>query len=358
MVKELDKNVTTKPVTRPRKFSKKTKMVFTLLAVLLVLVVGGAISGYLYLNNKPEKVLADALTNSVTDLLAKKPATTTGTFTYVVKGGKFTISFDAKSSGEGGLGTADMIIEYGGKSYSVKTSALVLANNEYYVKVENLKKTVDLLTVNQPAFASYSSYFTAIVDKIDNKWIKITEADINELSGVSKQTVNKCSAAVEKLRLTSKEQKITKRLFKENQFIVASQKYGSEKVDGEDSFHYKLDFNDKAASSFARQILTMSSFGAVKTECKINADKLAKELKPESKLSGKEPVLELWVSKSTRRPTKLRVSVNDKGITVDLNTKIKLNTKNIKVGKPDSSISIKQLKTEIEKITSTSISNL
>lgn len=347
--------VGTQPNFTPANKSKKPLLIGVILAVIVL--AGAALAGtYVYMNNKPEKVLADAFANTASDLLDKKPASTIGELSFESKGdtpAKVNLKFDGKSNGENGQGSAEVTVTFDGKTYNVKTSAAVFGEDEFYFKIENLKKTVDTLVANQPEFKLYTSTLDPIISKLDNQWIKVTKDDLKQFGMVDEQKVDKCSAAVQNLKLSKDDKKQLKKLFKENQFIVASEKLKTEKAADESSFHYKLDFNDKAAESFAKQVIEMKSLSTVKKDCGIDQKDIEEGFKKsttEEEKNDVKPVVELWVGKKSRRPTKFKVTASDKEFTLDFNTELKLNTKNVTVEKPTDSISVNELKAEFEKL--------
>lgn len=345
--------------------SKKSKLPLIIIAavVLLTVLAGGAFAMYSSLNNKPEKVLADALSNTASDVLSDKPTTAVGSLSFESKAEtplKVTLNFDAKASGSNSSGSLDASVTLAGQVYKLKTSVAGFGDSEYYFKIENLKQTVASIKNTQPEFATYTQYIDPLVNKLDNQWIKVTKDDLKQLSGVSETSVDKCSAALSNIKLSKGDQKKLKSLFKNNQFIVASEKLTTEKVADEDSFHYKLDFNNKAAVSFAKQVVALDSFKTLKADCDISDSKIDDSLKADTtdKTGDVKPVVELWVSKSTRRPTKFRVSGQDKDMTLDFSSQFKFNATNITIDKPSNAESINDLKADFEKILPSSTSNL
>lgn len=336
---------------------KKKLLIGLLVAAAMVLAGGaGAATFYVTQNNKPEKVLADAFTNTVADTLEKKPAVMAGKISFESKGDtpvKVAIGLDGKSSGENGQGSADITVDFSGKTYNIKTSAVVFGDEEFYVKVENLQETVNTLVGSQPEFSSYSQIFEPVIAKIDNRWIKVTKDDLKEFGMPDEEKLDKCTSALEAVKLSNPDKKALKKLFKENQFIVAGEELGSESISGEKSFHYKLDFNNQAAENFAKQVINLESFAEVKRDCELDEEKIAdgfKEGDSKTKKDDVKPVVELWVGKKSRRPTKFRVAASDKEFAVDFDTTVKFDAKDVTIEKPSSSISITDLKDEIQGI--------
>lgn len=339
-----------------RKSNKKGLFIGFALAFVFLLTGGGAFAFYTYQNNKPEKVLADALANTISSFGEKSSSTTLGSLTYEYKGDqsvKVKVAFEGKATGEDGQGSADITLDFAGRTYTVKTSAVVFGEDEVYFKVEKLKALVDQLLANNPEAAAYGEYVNPIVAKIDNRWIKITKDDISKLSSASKDEVDTCTEALKSFKISKNDSKQLKKLFNENQFIIVSEKLKNETAANENSFHYKLDFNNAAAEGFAKQVITLESFKSITQSCELDEKKIAEGFKDAKDGVAKEaskPVVELWVGKEKRRPTKFRVSADDKDVTVDFSSEFRLGAENVLIEKPKTSVSITDLKEEFENL--------
>ncbi|MFO0970824.1 MAG: hypothetical protein U0520_00525 [Candidatus Saccharimonadales bacterium] len=339
-----------------RKSNKKGLFIGFALAFVVLLTGGGAFAFYNYQNNKPEKVLADALANTISSFGEESSSTTLGSLTYEYKGDqsvKVKVAFEGKATGEDGQGSADITLDFAGRMYTVKTSAVVFGEDEVYFKVEKLKALVDQLLLNNPEAAAYGEYVNPIVAKVDNRWIKITKNDISKLSSASKDEVDTCTEALKSFKISKDDSKQLKKLFNENQFIVVSEKLKNQTAANESSFHYKLDFNNAAAESFAKEVITLESFKTIKQDCELDEKKIAEGFKDAKDGVAKEaskPVVELWVGKKTRRPTKFRVSADDKDITVDFSSEFRFGAEDVLIERPKKSISVTDLKEEFERI--------
>jgi hypothetical protein len=338
---------------------KSNKKKFILGGILLFIVLaGGVLAGvYTHLNNKPEKVLADAFVNTIGDVVDKKPMTSVGALSFESKGStpvKLSLKIDSKTNGKDGQGSADVTVEFAGKEYSIKGSGVVFGEDEVYVKVERLREAVRQLAASQPALGAYEQMVQPIVSKVDNQWIKITKDDLKELGMANEDTIDKCSVAVQNIKLSKSDKKQMKKLFKENQFIVAGETLENENISGEKSFHYKLDFNNKAAENFAKQVITMESLSQIKKDCEFDEEKIEESFSEQQSSSSSDskvkPVVELWVGKKSRRPTQFKLTAKDTEFSMDFNTQVKFDADNIVVEKPANSISVQELKREIENL--------
>lgn len=351
----------------PSAHTKKThipkKMIAVFAAVLLLLGIGVSAAYYVYMNNSPQKVLADALTNMAVDLLESKPTSASGSLTFESKGDQpvaVKVTFDGKARDSNSQSSAEVKVTYSGKTYTIKTSGIIFGEDEYYFKLENLKQTLQDFEATNSELAAYGAYIEPIIEKIDNRWVKVTKEDLKDFTS-SEATIDACTTAVGNLKLSKKDQSEVKKIFKQNQFIIVNEKMGSESIDGENSFHYKIDFNDQQAAGFAKQIIELPSMATVKKDCKLSEETLNNSLKNEtafgSTSNAKKPTVELWVSKSSHRPTKFQVTSNDSNLTLNFNAQIKLNAKDVTIEKPTDAVSISDLQSEIEKLIPTSLSN-
>ncbi len=189
--------------------------------------------------------------------------------------------------------------------------------------------------------------FDPIIKKVDGTWIRITTSDIDQFSGSSDLKAEKCSEAVQQLRLSKDDQSQMKKLFDQNQFIEAKEVYDNQAIDGDTNFHYLIDFNDKHAQQFIKSAVKLQSFKQVVEDCDIDIEDIGKtnsssEDKPE------EVKFELWVSTNTRRFTKIRVQVSDKELTLDFDSKVKFDAQNVTIEKPSEFITIEQLQNDIQ----------
>lgn len=339
------------------------KIPYVIIGVLVM--IGAIVSAYVVFarfNNMPEKVLADALSNTVADIVRGNPGSSVGILKLESRGQlPYTLSldFETKSSDTAGAGVVNAHILFAGKSYVIAAAATVI-DDEYYFKLDDLNKTLQEAANNQPVVAAYKSYLDPIISRLDNKWVKVTQDDLRLLGGLNKQVVDKCPLAVKNMTLSKTDQKQLKKLFLENQLMVVSETLKSQNIDSESSFHYRLDFNNQAATAFAKNVFNMQSFRAVKAACGITDKELESSFQGQaiSKVQAHKPVVELWVGKSSRRPTKFKLTFDDTSIAVDFTSQINLRAKTSKIDKPTDSVPIADLRAEFEKLIPPSTSNL
>jgi len=338
------------------------KKLLAIVAAVLILGLGGGVFAYVQImNNSSEKVLADALTGTMADVLDRKPSQAVGTIKIESKDAdrpvKLTIDLDAKLVADNSQIGAKVDLTMETMQISLSGTAIVQGSEAVYFKLDNLGKTVDQIIAEEREYASLKTRYQPIIDKLDGKWIKIDKNSLAELGfDTSKEEIDKCSQALENLRISKDDQKKIKHSFTTHQFAIASEELPAETVDGDKSFHYKLDLNEEAGLHFAKELVELPSFAGVKKDCEIeqkDLDKALEDLKKDVKeQTDKEvdtkPVFELWASKKTHRPTKFKITLDDKEVSMENITMVKINASNISIDIPKESTSISELAKSFE----------
>lgn len=342
------------PVKKKRPLAK----LIIIIALVVLLSLGGGAYAYMsMLNNSPEKVLADAFANTTKDILDEKPVQLLGTLKVESKdsASPYTITIDIDSKQVGGNGQFDATVNFkAGESFEVtiKSSVVSEGASAAYIKLTDLQKTVDQVIAAEPELGMYGDMFKPIIAKIDGKWIKIDESGVAEYGVVeSEEAATACSDAVGNLRISEDDKSKFKDIFSRNQFAIASEELAGEAVEGDESFHYKLDLNEAAAVTFAKELIELESFNAVQDACELTQEKLDEELakiqETNNDTSKANPVFELWVSKEARRITKVKMTASDTEVTMDGITTVKIDAPDLTVEIPTDFITLQQLSDEI-----------
>src|SRR5690606_34404563 len=124
-----------------------------------------------------------------------------------------------------------------------------------------------------------------------------------------------------------------------------------ESIDSDNSYHYKLDLNDEAGIKFVKSVIELESFSSVKSDCNLKTedyDKQLEDIKQRAKKDDNMPVIELWVSSKTRRPTKVKVTSDDAYTVMEFVSNIKIGMEDVNIEKPSEFIDIKEIKTQFE----------
>lgn len=350
---------------QPPKKSKTKKIILIAIICMMVILSGVGVGAFLYLNylnNKPEKVLADALANTTADVLERKPIASVSKI--VIKSAEndmeVTIDLDAKSTSNNSEVVAK--VDFNSQGIKINTTANIryIDEGEYYFKIDNLREsissTVQQLAARQGGMSPSQinqilRTINPLITKIDGTWIQISTDDIDGMASTG-ASIDECSKALQSLRLSSDDQESLKQLFQENQFITATEEYDKQAVDGNSSFHYLIDFNEDATMQFAKGAVKLPSFKTVVEACDIKEEDIKK---PESSSStsgsdSEEVKVELWVSTDTRRITKLQINAKEAETVLDFNSTLNFDTGDIKVEKPQDFITIKELQQDVQQL--------
>lgn len=350
------------PMQSQNKGSKKKLIaVGVVVALFLLGGIGGGAYWYMY-NNHPDKVLADAMLGSVEDLMDQKPLDVSGEMTFKAAegasiGGEMptvALQFNNARSGQNIKFGLAAKVKYEGKDYNLGVEAIGIGTEAAYFKINDLEKTLSSVTRQMPETESFTAQFSPIVKKIDNKWIKVTEKDLEDLGLVDSQKTDKCTKALDSIKISKDDNKKISSAYKKNQFASVTEKMGSEEIDGQKSEHYKLGFDKNKAKAFTKEIIVLESIKPALNECDFKEkdlidaiDEVSDSLGELRKKDGKIQI-ETWVNKKTRRPTKLSVNVGDKDVTMDVFMKTKFDAKELSIEKPKDAVEFKALMKDIE----------
>jgi len=342
----------------PKKKLPRAKLLLVLVALLIIGFSGGALAYVNILNNSPEKVLADALANTMKDALDRKPLQLVSNIKLKSKDSKnpyeLIIDLDGARVGENGKLTvkAQFITQKPKVDITVSSDMVVQDDKTVYIRLNDLQKSINQIGTTYPLITMMAKGYQPVIEKIDGKWIKFDTESLTKMGlERSEKEINKCTEAAGNLRISDKDSKRVKEIFKQNQFAIASEELPAESVDGDKSFHYKLDLNEEAGILFVKELADLDSFKDLKNECKIKQEDLNKDLqqlKEDKEKSETKPIIELWVSKKTRHITRTLITVDDKEVALTMSANTKINAQNLTVEIPKDSIKLEDLQKDIE----------
>lgn len=322
--------------------SKKPLLIGVAAAVIAVL--AGGYAAYALWWNAPTKVVDDALASVV----MAKNGTANGVMTIASEGSpSFNFAFDSKTIDQKSETTLNASTKVEGKDYKLN-AALVTDKDSYYVKVNDLKKTLTSIYGDSQVV----SLFDPIVSKIDGKWVVITPDDVKRLSGsdtASNKEMTCVQNVLQGIKSNKNQQNELADAYQKNRFIVVKESKGVESIDGVQSNHYVLNVDEAKAKSFGTALKKTSVFKAV-DDCV--AEDLAKSTDDaENKTtSGSTPTVELWVDMWSHKPTKLKITSDSKESTkFTFESKFKFDTK-VDIATPKADTTVKDIETEINNL--------
>lgn len=325
--------VTPTPGTAVKK--KKGLIITLILAALVMLGLGLA---YVYWYQNPNKVVSDAVVNA----LAADSLTYTGTVTTAGET-KMVVTLNGGAAMEGGSVNAKFAFDVDGKKYTLDGNGIIDEKSDLYVKVQNIDGLVNNYRRAMPAESH--GLFDKIIDKIDDKWIKISSEDVKSYSA-ELANIQKCTAELAKKMQTDKKiESELMDLYKKHPFVTIDKNLGAKNG----SLGYVLSFNQDIAKEFAKEYKKSSLYDFM-VKCDdsfaIKDDDVLEQYKDE--VSTKANV-ELWVDRWTHQITKLSIKDESESGTTNIAFEPKFN-RPVSIVTPSDSITIEQLQNDIQSL--------
>lgn len=329
---------TTQPTYIPTPAEPKPvrkKKLWWIIGGVLALIVAGLLLAYAYWYQNPAKVVSDGVMNA----LSAKTVSYTGDVTV---GGdtKTTIALAGTGADNGGTLDAKLNFDVQGTKYTLEGNTLMTDNGDLYFKV----KSIDELVKNYRNAVPESSkpLFDQMIDKVNDKWIKVSADDIRSYSEEVAR-VQECMAdATKKMREDNAVRSELTALYREHQFITIDEKLGSK--DG--SLGYRLGADRDTAKAFAagfKDTTLYKSMHDCDESFTINENDLLKEVKDADETS----TVEVWVDRWSHQITQVSADTSSKGDAVDMTIRPTFNT-DVKITAPTDATTIKQLQADLQ----------
>lgn len=337
--------VAASPAFSPVKKSNKKPLLIGIGVAVLAVLVGGY-AAYAMWWNAPDKVVDDALAS----VMMANSGTAKGSLETIQEGGATVkLAFDSKAAGEKSSSVLGLDVKSDGQSVNLG-GEVVTDKGSYYIKLSDVKKALTKLWGESEALAM----FDTLISKIDNKWVVVTADDVKRFTGdegVSDKELTCVQDVLGDIRTNKTYQKELSDAYQKNRFILVKESKGTESIDGRQSNHYVLSFDEAKSKSFGEALKNTSVFKAV-DDCV--ADDLAKSTDNAEKDASKSeaPTVELWVDTWSHKPTRLKISSNsaDSGKVV-IDSVFHLDAK-VSIDTPKADTTVKDLETEINNLTS------
>jgi len=322
------------------KKSKKPLIIGIILVVFFALLGGGGVLAYNLWYQNPEKVVTDALINAAT----AKTSVYTGTVKVESDNVKTVIDLTTKQAdATTGSFDAKVTVTIAGKDYAVNGSALVDASGDLYFKVEKLAGIVAEYKSQLGSYidASQSATIDKIVAKIDGTWIKVSSADLKEFSDTTATAKTCLNDTIKKFKDDKSAIAEVTNVYKKNPFIKIDKKLGEK--DG--SLGYVIKGDSTALKAFAEGLKTTKVYIALHAcDSSFAIDTSSMDTSTTSTSSG---TVELWVNSWSHQITKLTFNDASDGSTTSGAISPTYN-QSVQIVTPTSSITLTQLKTDIE----------
>lgn len=333
---------------------KSKKKLFGIIAAIgAVFLLGGGAAAYMVYNNTPEKILQDTFFNT----LKQKEGSYNAAFEGVAERGKLT----ATGGWTKEQASADIRFDVP-KSESTEavklTANIVVTKDKAYIKANGVKQVVSGIMGAGP------SPYDGLITKIDGKWLLITENDLEEYFGIKKTADDhkrtQCiEDALNKFQTDKKQQREVYEVYKKNTFLVFT-KLKDEAVESRGAYHFKVQADSAKAEAFSKELKGTVVYKAVHGCVKEDADETSSDepiSSPNQSSDKDQPIVDLWIDKSTRTLRKIQVKSNESTpessrVTAQVTFDFK---KKINITEPKADVTVKELKAEIDKMTQQSL---
>lgn len=330
-----------------KKLGRK-KLVAAIIIAVLLAIFGGAYAAYALWYNTPAKVTDDALKSVMT----AKSATFSGKLEFAAPAsegvtGQVTLDFDGQSDEQNSQINVKSKINLPPFSVDFGTSFITSGAGDIYFKIDNAK---GILNNYAAMLGGDASAFKGVTDMLDNKWVKVTQADLKELNPDGDDQQLTClQKAVTDFNNNKAQQDQLFKAFTDNRFVTVGKQLGSAKIGNSMSNGYELAFDNQKAESFGK---AAEQTDFVKALNKCVGDQATNE-SSESKSEGATPdvKLEVWADQWSHQMTRFKVTTEDEEVgKVTFNIDQQLN-KPVKVTLPTDNVTqFKDLKAEFEKL--------
>lgn len=331
---------------QPKAPNKKKKLIIgSIIAGAVLLLGGGTYAAYALWYQNPEKVLTDAVSN----VIRAKTATYSGTLAMDTKDVKVRVAFDGKqASSLNSEGNAKITLTSQGKDFVVNGSALVDKDGNLFFKIGNLKTILDDF-LKQSGMTS--SPFDELVAKIDNKWIRVSADDLAEYDKDAGKAQKCLTDTMKKIQDDKAVHDGLVKAYENNKFVVIDSSLPSRTINGVDSMGYKLSLNNDAAKKFAEAVNEMQFMKDLqKCDSSLESFKLDTADMKNSAGTNSTETVEVSVSRWSHEFTQLKVTGKDTDTSGEFVLE-PLFGKAVTVAVPTDFMTLKELQTEIEKVT-------
>jgi hypothetical protein len=323
-------------VAPPRKSRKKLLIITG--AVLGVLLIGGTASAMWW--TSPQKAFDDA--TSLNQALPKG-GTVKGSIVVTPAGSpEVTFDFDTKYATNKMNTDLALKVNAGAVNLNLTGGVAYEADKSMFFKVNDVRKTIT--TFAGSSSGAIDQYYGGLIDKIDGKWVEMTSSDLKDLTKDSGADLSCATSTFTKLTTDQSYLKELSAMYDKNKYISIKDVVGSEKIDGRDSMHYTLAFDEtkmKAYESAVKSSKFMQDF----KKCVTNESSESTSLESSPAPQG----FEIWVDKWSHKITKVMLTSDSEGTAVKMTAVFGYNDAQA-VTIPKADTQFKDLKSEVESL--------
>lgn len=332
---------------QPPKRSRKKVLVAVLAGLVVVLAI---LAGLWFWYNSTNKVLGDA----ISQLLSKPISSSQGDFNIADQSNgdvKLTGNFSTKQAADKSSEfTMKLNVQASGTDVQVPLDVIAASNGDLYIKVSQVKQLLSDLLKSQNAtpaeIQQTQTYFGGLISKVDDKWIKVSQQELQDLTkqaGQNQADVSCAQTALQQFYGSADQQNEIKKAFADHPLFSVDKQLGSKDIDGHNSLGYSLSSDNAKADAFAKAVADSQLVKNLK-KCGSFSDSSS------SDSSNSNPTVhaEAWVDRWNHQFTELSLSLKDKTTDLAINLRPSFNQPVAKVDIPNDATTITELKTQLQ----------
>ena len=253
---------------------------------------------------------------------------------------------DFATDGKSGQFGFDGEVRYGSNRYDT-SATLVGDHGGYALRLKNPRQFLYDLSGVYAKTTQTDGMYDVLSDKLDNKWLQLDDATIEELAGTDKLTKAIACTAIgtAPVRNSDMSRQEFADLFKQNPFL-SIEPGRDDVVNSIPARTYVLHFNEAKMSAFIDSYTASEGW---RQSLKCYGPDLKKDLQVAARALEKDFSFALSVSKSTMRILKLSGSANINSYTIVLETMFSQEGTGV-IAKPNAEVSVKDIEPELKPI--------
>jgi hypothetical protein len=315
---------------------RKNGHLIPLIAAAVLLLIAGLVYVYWYQN--PQKVASDAVVHA----LHAKSATYTGTITTTGLN-KMVVTLYGGVVTDGGTVNAKRAYQAGGKAYTLDGNGILDKKNDLYFKVQNIDSLVNNYRRAIPADSR--AMFDQIIDKIDDKWVKVSSSDLKNFNPDLVKTQECFSDALKEMQNDETVRTELISTYQKHPFITIDRTLGAKNG----SLGYSLKSDSKVEESFNQAFKNTAYYKTlVKCDSRL-ASKNGDQTKGITDTLINKGTTEIWISRWSHQITKVTFKQEDTKSTTNVSLEPKFNHA-VAIVTPKQSTTAQQLQQDIQSL--------
>jgi hypothetical protein len=319
----------------PKRRSKKF-IIGIIIAVAVVILGAGSVFAYNFWYQNPEKVVGDSVMNAI----KAKTLTFTGLMDITSAAAKVKVEIDGATDRTKGNVNVKATLDIGGRPVTVNGSGLIDNEGTLYFKIKNVKDVVK--TYSGTILPGSQNVFDQLITKIDDRWVKISADDTKQFSDAIGKTQKCIGDTIKKFQSDKAAADEIANIYRKNKFLTIEQNLGTK--DG--SLGYTIKSDNEGAKGFARELKNTRIFKTLH-DCDPSITIDENNIATSDAKTANETHMELWVNQWSHEITKFSTK-DETGPEKRTFVFEPIFNKTVNITVPEKSMTIDELKTEIE----------